>query len=402
MCNVGDDNFENDVANVMVQKDIVKLSNSSTCNKCRLEKACVVLRHKDAYCKSCFLAGAVHKFKALLGKSRLIHINDQVLIYHKIGHPSTALLHFLRTGLDLNTHKKLRFKPIVLFVEDQIQLNREQRKEILKQVEKEVTSFGFKFYCVSFVDYVLNPSSVQENICSNKVNITENDKQKLQSVLDKKTSKTNSNDLIKLFKRQLLVDAAKSLDCKFVFTPEISVDIASNLLTNISLGRGCHVPIDTGFCDDRDDVKLLRPLRLFDMKELALYNKFNGLEPLSIPYFEVNPYASVQDLMIKFVNDLQQNFPATITTIMKTGDKLSLDKGITDICTLCKGALPKKSSELTSEESTSFSRIVSTKTLDYTHSRQERYQDILGDYESQKVSENGYCYACTKIKPYIL
>lgn len=72
------------------------------------------------------------------------------------------------------------------------------------------------------------------------------------------------------------------------------------------------------------------------MKELALYNKFNDLEPPSIPSSEVNPYSSVQDLMRKFVNDLQQNFPATITTIMKTGDKLSLDKRNADVCSLCK------------------------------------------------------------------
>lgn len=187
-------------------------------------------------------------------------------------------------------------------------------------------------------------------------------------------------------------------------------------------------------------MKLLRPLRLFDMKELALYNKFNDLEPPSIPSSEVNPYSSVQDLMRKFVNDLQQNFPATITTIMKTGDKLSLDKRNADICSLCKvgyfifstflihlikeaiflfrfiqqctrhffnikhfqGTLPQKSPDLTSEESTSFSHVISTKTVDYSHSREERYQDILENYESHKVSEGDYCYACSKLKSCII
>lgn len=46
------------------------------------------------------------------------------------------------------------------------------------------------------------------------------------------------------FRRQLLIDAAKELRCKYVFTPELSVDIASQLLTNVSLGRGLHLPLD--------------------------------------------------------------------------------------------------------------------------------------------------------------
>lgn len=76
----------------------------------------MVLRNKDAYCKECFLHGTTHKFKAQLGKSKLIRPLDKVLIHYRIGHAGTALLHFLRSGLDLDTPKKLRFEPIILFV----------------------------------------------------------------------------------------------------------------------------------------------------------------------------------------------------------------------------------------------------------------------------------------------
>ncbi|KAJ8965551.1 hypothetical protein NQ314_004051 [Rhamnusium bicolor] len=285
MCSVSDENFENEADKVMVKSER-RVTLSANCNKCRTAKSCVVLRNKDTYCKNCFLAGATHKFKALIGKSRLIRPND---------------------------------------------------RDILKKVEQEVTSFGFKLYCISFVEYILNPSIIHGIIENNELNISENDKDRLWDILVKKTSKTNKTDVINLFMRQLLVDAAKYLNCKFIFTPEISIDIASHLLTNISLGRGCHVPIDTGFCDERDeDVKILRPLRLFDLKELAFYNKFNNLDPICIRHREVNPYSSVQDLMKKFVKDLQENFPATVTTVMKTGDKLALDKDNTEICKLCK------------------------------------------------------------------
>lgn len=87
------------------------------CNKCKVEIPSVVLGNKGAYCKACFLLGTTHKFKAQLGKSKLIRPSDKVLVCHKIGHASTALLHFLRMGLDLNTPKKISFNPIIVFVD---------------------------------------------------------------------------------------------------------------------------------------------------------------------------------------------------------------------------------------------------------------------------------------------
>lgn len=56
----------------------------------------------------------------------------------------------------------------------------------------------------------------------------------------------NINDLYVFTSRnELLIKAAKELECKFVFTAQLSIDIASQLLTNISLGRGLHIPFDT-------------------------------------------------------------------------------------------------------------------------------------------------------------
>lgn len=92
----------------------------SKCNKCREEIPCVVLRGKDAYCRRCFLSGTIHKFKSLLGKHHLIRPQDCVLVLHETGYASGALLHFLRSGLDLDTPKKLRLNPIFLFVDSKM------------------------------------------------------------------------------------------------------------------------------------------------------------------------------------------------------------------------------------------------------------------------------------------
>lgn len=89
----------------------------SKCGKCRIETPQVVLSGQYPYCKNCFLAGTVHKFKALVGKNRVVKPNETVLVYHRAGHSSTALLHFLRSGLNLTTPKRIRFNVIVLFIE---------------------------------------------------------------------------------------------------------------------------------------------------------------------------------------------------------------------------------------------------------------------------------------------
>lgn len=83
-------------------------------------------------------------------------------------------------------------------------------------------------------------------------------------------------------------------------------------------------------------MRIIRPLRVFDIKELAFYNIFNNLEPVSVPHKMLNPYASIQNLMEKFVKDLQVNYPSTITTVMKTGDKLTVENFQEILkCTFC-------------------------------------------------------------------
>lgn len=45
--------------------------------------------------------------------------------------------------------------------------------------------------------------------------------------------------------------------------------------------------------------------------------------------------------MDKFINDLQINYPATVTTVVRTGDKLGLLKNLEECkkCLLCKVCL---------------------------------------------------------------
>jgi cytoplasmic tRNA 2-thiolation protein 2 len=394
MCNVGDDNIE-DLENIKYMPVKEKLSPFSKCNKCREQTSSIVLRSKDKYCKSCFLAGTVHKFKALLGKHKLIRPNEKVMIVHKCGHPSTALLHFVKTGIELETHKKLHFDPVVLFIEDYLHLSLEERQDLIKKVEKEVGSFKFPMHFTASAKLITDDGIKDDTLKSRgrDLELTDSDSSIVHKFLEKQVNNTNKNDFWNIVMQKFLIKIAKQLECKYIFIPELSSDVASKLLIDVSLGRGDHISLNTGFCDSRDDaVKILRPLRLFDAKELALYNYLNNLEPVTFRIPLDNPYKSVQQLMKKFVNDLQVNYPATVTTILKTGDKLTVSNKLRNKCEFCGAPIGKERLELTSAESTQFSHWVSTRPPDTCLTPQERYASVSASFDN--LNSNDYCFGC--------
>lgn len=156
----------------------------------------------------------MHKFKSLLGKHRLIGPNEQVLVDFKAGHPSTALLHFLRSGLNLETPKKLRFNPICVFIEgilinvadfgcvyyllvDNFCLSVPERLQILKDVYDMVALQGFTVYFASLNDYIKDGSVEMTQECN--IIMSDEDKVKLQSVINKQ-SNSIKYDVLNVFR----------------------------------------------------------------------------------------------------------------------------------------------------------------------------------------------------------
>lgn len=99
--------------------------------------------------------------------------------------------------------------------------------------------------------------------------------------------------------------------------------------------------------------------------------------------------------MKQFVSGLQVNYPATITTVLKTGDKLSTEYDDLKRCSFCNAPQKFDSSELTSAESTRFSHWASTQTPVNNLTSEERYNVMLESF-SNLCSVN-YCYACRKL-----
>uniref|UniRef100_H3CIS7 Cytoplasmic tRNA 2-thiolation protein 2 n=1 Tax=Tetraodon nigroviridis TaxID=99883 RepID=H3CIS7_TETNG len=90
---------------------------SKKCVKCKEMTAAVVIRAGDAYCRDCFKEYFIHKFRAMLGKNRIIFPGEKVLLAVSGGPSSSSMLSQVQEGLSLNAHKKLRFLPGIVFID---------------------------------------------------------------------------------------------------------------------------------------------------------------------------------------------------------------------------------------------------------------------------------------------
>jgi cytoplasmic tRNA 2-thiolation protein 2 len=105
--------------------------------------------------------------------------------------------------------------------------------------------------------------------------------------------------------------------------------LAITLLSGIATGRGMQLPADIGFRDATgSDIDIIRPMREFSREDVENYNSFHDFGfGFSRPSFSPDPFSSIERLTESFVVGLQKDFPATIPTIFRTGDKLQGRKG---------------------------------------------------------------------------
>lgn len=73
--------------------------------------------------RACFVPMVNHKFRATLGKSKLVSKSERVLVCVSGSQCSVTLLHLIWTGLQQSTFKRLTFKPIILYLDGNIMAN---------------------------------------------------------------------------------------------------------------------------------------------------------------------------------------------------------------------------------------------------------------------------------------
>uniref|UniRef100_A0A182Y1A7 Cytoplasmic tRNA 2-thiolation protein 2 n=1 Tax=Anopheles stephensi TaxID=30069 RepID=A0A182Y1A7_ANOST len=329
MCSIAEDDFGDDGAAHGMKEDTPQpeLAANELCRKCNTELAVLKLNLKEPQCRSCFLNYVRHKFRASLGSTKIVRRGSRVLIIFTGGPENVTLLDMIRFGLEQDSFKQLRIVPVLLYMDDEF-VNRAdelrmqrlaKRINVLKQFSNfpsYYTVCGSSKYVEVTFEEEFSPTGFEE------------DEKRLIHVLEAVRSVSSKQDLLEQVHKQTYRSIAKALNCNYVFLSDIGIDLAKTLLSNVALGRGCSLAQDVAFCDDRDNaVKLIRPIRDLNPDEISNYLQYSEAQLLHLPlakHFDDKP--SLQNLTAKFIDNLQQSFPSTVSTVFRTGDKLDAPK----------------------------------------------------------------------------
>ncbi|KAK1330355.1 hypothetical protein QTO34_010544 [Cnephaeus nilssonii] len=121
------------------------------CVKCKEGLPVVVIRAGDAFCRDCFKAFYVHKFRAVLGKNRLIFPGEKVLLAWSGGPSSSSMIWQVLEGLSRDSAKRLRFVPGVVYVDEGAACGQspEDRAKTLAEMKLILQTVGFPWHIVA-------------------------------------------------------------------------------------------------------------------------------------------------------------------------------------------------------------------------------------------------------------
>ncbi|XP_077982237.1 cytoplasmic tRNA 2-thiolation protein 2-A-like [Glandiceps talaboti] len=360
---------------------------STTCMKCE-ESAVISLKSSNsAFCRECFLKYFIHKFRSTIGKSKLVKNGEKVLLAFSGGQSSSAMLKLVQEGLNEETHKKLRFHPGVVYIDEGAVTSQslEERHSILSKVQSVFSQYGFPCHIESLETVLdledseeggqhsetsrerLSNEKTSSDLCSglDKLIIDESQTQRLQDLLASTKSLTAKEDLLQVLRTKLLLHIARTHDYDRIMVGNSGTNLSICILADLAKGKGAAVPLDTNFADRRyGDIYFLRPMREFIHKEIAIYNRYHSIEPIIIPTLttKVSVNASINQLTEAFVNGLQVNFPSTVSTVFRTGEKFCAgkspspgDTGPYKCCVLCQASLDTDVGKSSALQSTEFS-----------------------------------------------
>lgn len=358
-------------------QNIVNIGLFQKCKKCE-EKSVVLLQKKDPFCKSCFFEYSNHKFRSTIGKSKKIKHGEKVLLACSGGRKSSALLHMTRQTLKSASLKQISFLPGILFVDDSFitsDLSKDAHSDVCSIIEDLKSSEYVVWY--SSLEMVYKINTEETLYSSSDVFLSGNFpfNHELQSKLQEnfKTVPLSSKiDLLKHLRLLLITEISKQAGYDYVFVGDTADSLAVELLSDIAIGRGSQICSDTSFYDTRYKVPVIRPLREFSSKEVTLYNHLHKTSYKVLPdLLTKTPFNScIQRVTEAFLSNLQENFPATIFTVFRTGSKLSRNNVLLDArtCIICKSQLDNTNPDLCSAlEALKLSEKISTSSPEYNH-----------------------------------
>uniref|UniRef100_A0A3B4AEX0 Cytoplasmic tRNA 2-thiolation protein 2 n=1 Tax=Periophthalmus magnuspinnatus TaxID=409849 RepID=A0A3B4AEX0_9GOBI len=332
----------------------------SQCVKCKVHTPAVLLRVGDPYCRGCFHEYFIHKFRAMLGKNRIIFPGERVYSFnfYYLNHSVVSVNSVYsicrspgtlgcvgRPFIMLNASSG----SIVCSEGALIGRSLEDRHKTNTNIRVLFESTGFPFHIVPLEQvsapsyfhklylavgkFDQNKSCAIQPSCQQKepVDVSKVHTVQLQQLVTSVKTHTAREELLNMLRQHLLLHMARIEGYSKLMLGDNCTRLAVKLLSNISLGRGSQTALDTGFSDSRyGDVIAVRPMRDYSAKEIAYYNHL-----FNVPYVfisgldsKASDKDSIQRLTESFVTKLQTAFPSTVRTIYRTSEKLQ---------TACKG-----------------------------------------------------------------
>ncbi|XP_054567071.1 cytoplasmic tRNA 2-thiolation protein 2 isoform X1 [Eptesicus fuscus] len=347
------------------------------CVKCKEGLPVVVIRAGDAFCRDCFKAFYVHKFRAVLGKNRLIFPGEKVLLAWSGGPSSSSMIWQVLEGLSRDSAKRLRFVPGVVYVDEGAACGQspEDRAKTLAEMKLILQTVGFPWHIVALEEVFSLPPSVlrclaqepsgtkgaykaavdsflqqQHAPAEGEEQLSQPGSQDPQSpaqpptaaqteaqpptaaqtealsrLFDSVKTLTAKEELLQTLRTHLILHVARTHGYSKVMTGDSCTRLAIKLMTSLALGRGAFLAWDTGFSDERHgDVVVVRPMRDHTLKEVAFYNRLFAVPSVFTPAIDTKApeKSSIHRLMEAFMLRLQAQFPSTVSTVYRTSEKL--------------------------------------------------------------------------------
>lgn len=333
MCSIGDEDFGDEGGAHTMTADPKQpasvIVSDEICKKCHEHKVAVKLDLKDAQCESCFYQYVRHKMRASMGSTKIIERGAKVLLVFDGTIESCVLFDMVRHAVSLEQFKRLNLKPNAIYVDNACisGLSHSQRQEKLTETLKIVESFGFELFYTSIASD--NPAKQFDGIhVADEYSATEDEFMKQFSAIGNQTAR---DDYLNIRNLNICREVAAQIGSKYVFLPTVSHHVATSLLVNVALGRGRSVANDISFSDNRSNcaAKIIRPMRNITSLEIETYYRLDKTLNQMIHnnnYFDCPRQTasnSIQNLTKQFIDNLQENFASTVSTVFRTGDKIS-------------------------------------------------------------------------------
>lgn len=373
------------------------------CRKCNEKPAQVVLQRKYPYCRECFQIYFSHKYSGGLGKAKLIRNGDKVLVAFNGSPYSVCLIDLIFRSMVDDRKKKPRFDVKIVFIDDKCNISINERIEIFRSIRNLISSYNYPIYFTPLC------AIGEEVVLIKYSDLNSNLNYEVQQQVSDIKSETSRLDLLLKLKNDIIFKVAEQLNCNKIFTAETGDHIASSILSNLALGRGKQLSSITGMTEKRKDIVLIRPLRECSKKEIVFYNVFNKLNYFNTnPILEKDKYSSIQKLSELFITELQCSFPSTVSTVVSTGNKLSVNLSDSDNnCILCQNTLDSEVTQLSAIDALKISNLASQLgsksflTTDF-NSCENHYHSELKPNNSQKPLNEEYfsklfCHSCSGI-----